>query len=58
MAAEFAVTETPQAPQPLLPAGRVGRLVRYLTYPLRRGRRPDPRPATGFYTATTVCNGC
>ena len=26
--------------------------------PFRRGTPPDPRPATGFYTDTTVCIGC
>jgi formate dehydrogenase iron-sulfur subunit len=26
--------------------------------PFRRGEVPEPRPATGFYTDTTVCIGC
>ena len=26
--------------------------------PFRRGAPPKPRPATGFYTDTTVCIGC
>jgi formate dehydrogenase iron-sulfur subunit len=26
--------------------------------PFRRGEAPEPRPATGFYTDTTVCIGC
>jgi formate dehydrogenase iron-sulfur subunit len=26
--------------------------------PFRRGAAPSPRPATGFYTDTTVCIGC
>jgi formate dehydrogenase iron-sulfur subunit len=26
--------------------------------PFLRGRVPDPRPATGFYTDTTICIGC
>jgi formate dehydrogenase iron-sulfur subunit len=26
--------------------------------PFRRGTPPEPRPATGFYTDTTVCIGC
>ena len=26
--------------------------------PFRRGAAPEPRPATGFYTDTTVCIGC
>jgi formate dehydrogenase iron-sulfur subunit len=29
-----------------------------LVYPFRRGARPAPRAATGFYTDTTVCIGC
>lgn len=57
MATELAVTQTPQTAEP--PAGGpLARLVRHLTYPFRRGRRPEPRPATGFYTDTTVCIGC
>src|SRR5271169_615370 len=26
--------------------------------PFRRGVPPQPRPATGFYTDTTICIGC
>ena len=26
--------------------------------PFRRPPAPEPRPATGFYTDTTVCIGC
>jgi formate dehydrogenase iron-sulfur subunit len=37
--------------------GPVGLLDR-LVYPFRRGVPPPPRPATGFYTDTTVCIGC
>jgi formate dehydrogenase iron-sulfur subunit len=58
MAAEFAVTQTPQAAAPACSASLVGRLLGHLTYPLRRGRQPEPRRATGFYTDTTVCIGC
>jgi len=29
-----------------------------LVDPFRRGTPPEPRPATGFYTDTTVCIGC
>jgi formate dehydrogenase iron-sulfur subunit len=32
----------------------LGRLI----YPFLRGEAPAPRPATGFYTDTTVCIGC
>ncbi len=32
-------------------------LDRFIT-PFRRGVPPQPRPATGFYTDTTVCIGC
>lgn len=57
MAAELTVVDAPQSADP--PAGGpLARLVRHLTYPFRRGRRPEPRPATGFYTDTTVCIGC
>src|SRR5262249_20208804 len=35
-----------------------GRLLRHLTYPLRRGSVPAARPVTGVYTDTTVCIGC
>jgi formate dehydrogenase iron-sulfur subunit len=40
------------------PRGRLGAIVDHLIRPLRRGRVPDPQPATGFYTDTTVCIGC
>jgi formate dehydrogenase iron-sulfur subunit len=33
-------------------------LMDHLVHPFRRGDVPDPRPATGFYTDTTVCIGC
>jgi formate dehydrogenase iron-sulfur subunit len=29
-----------------------------LREPFRRGKQPEPQPATGFYTDTTVCIGC
>ena len=41
-----------------LPRGRLSALVDRLIGPFRRGARPQPRPATGFYTDTTVCIGC
>ena len=34
------------------------RLWHRLVDPFRRGAPPQPRPATGFYTDTTVCIGC
>src|SRR5436305_1336535 len=34
------------------------RLWERLVGPFRRGAPPPPRPATGFYTDTTVCIGC
>jgi formate dehydrogenase iron-sulfur subunit len=33
-------------------------LLERLIEPFRRGAVPEPRPATGFYTDTTVCIGC
>jgi formate dehydrogenase iron-sulfur subunit len=33
-------------------------LMEHLVHPFRRGDVPDARPATGFYTDTTVCIGC
>jgi formate dehydrogenase iron-sulfur subunit len=40
------------------PLGLVATLARRLISPFRRGVPPAPRPATGFYTDTTVCIGC
>src|SRR5208337_3584373 len=40
------------------PRGRLSELVQRLIYPFRHGEPPEPRPATGFYTDTTVCIGC
>ena len=40
------------------PQGRLATLVDRLIGPFRRGVPPQPRPATGFYTDTTVCIGC
>lgn len=52
--------EVPSRPQAAgdEPRGFLRSLVHRLTYPFRRGTRPDPQPATGFYTDTTVCIGC
>jgi formate dehydrogenase iron-sulfur subunit len=36
----------------------IGAIVERLVHPFRRGTPPTPRPATGFYTDTTVCIGC
>jgi formate dehydrogenase iron-sulfur subunit len=40
------------------PPGRLAALWDRLVGPFRRGVAPAPRPATGFYTDTTVCIGC
>src|ERR1700733_591767 len=38
--------------------GPLQELLGRLIYPFLRGEAPAPRPATGFYTDTTVCIGC
>ncbi len=40
------------------PRSGLSALVDRLIGPFRRGARPQPRPAYGFYTDTTVCIGC
>jgi formate dehydrogenase iron-sulfur subunit len=40
------------------PRGGLSALLDRLIGPFRRGVPPQPRPATGFYTDTTVCIGC
>ncbi len=40
------------------PRGWMSALVDRLVGPFRRGVPPQPRPAYGFYTDTTVCIGC
>jgi formate dehydrogenase iron-sulfur subunit len=40
------------------PRGRMSELLHRFLDPFRRGVPPPPRPATGFYTDTTVCIGC
>ena len=40
------------------PPRRLPVLVDRLIEPFLRGDPPEPRPATGFYTDTTVCIGC
>src|SRR5919197_5294750 len=53
---ETEVTALPQSGDP--PRGRLAALWDRLVGPFRRGAPPAPRPATGFYTDTTVCIGC
>jgi formate dehydrogenase iron-sulfur subunit len=38
--------------------GRLSAILGRVLYPFRRGVSPEARPATGFYTDTTVCIGC
>jgi formate dehydrogenase iron-sulfur subunit len=40
------------------PRGLLGELLHWLFGPFRRGKQPEPKPAMGFYTDTTVCIGC
>jgi formate dehydrogenase iron-sulfur subunit len=40
------------------PRSRLAAMVDRFVGPFRRGVPPQPRPATGFYTDTTVCIGC
>jgi formate dehydrogenase iron-sulfur subunit len=40
------------------PRGRLAALIDRVVGPFRRGVPPPSRPATGFYTDTTVCIGC
>jgi len=40
------------------PRGRLAALMDRFVSPFRRGVPPATRPATGFYTDTTVCIGC
>ncbi len=53
---EMEVIDLPQSGDP--PRGRLAVLWDRLVGPFRRGVPPAPRPATGFYTDTTVCIGC
>lgn len=57
MTAEFAVTAR-GSPATDPPPGLLGRVLRHLLHPFRRGTPPPPQPATGFYTDTSVCIGC
>ena len=40
------------------PRGPLPELLDRLVEPFHRGAPPEPEPATGFYTDTTVCIGC
>ncbi len=53
---EMEVTTLPQSGD--TPRGRLAAFWDHLVGPFRRGVPPAPRPATGFYTDTTVCIGC
>ena len=50
------LAELPQADD--MARGPLARLWDRLVGPFRGGTPPPPRPATGFYTDTTVCIGC
>ena len=52
---ELEVTRRPAAADP---PRRLPILAERVVAPFRRGTPPEPRPATGFYTDTTVCIGC
>jgi formate dehydrogenase iron-sulfur subunit len=53
---ERELAELPPGSDP--PRGWPSALLDRLIGPFRRGVPPPPRPATGFYTDTTVCIGC
>jgi formate dehydrogenase iron-sulfur subunit len=53
---EMQLATLPQAVDP--PSGILRALLARFIYPFRRGVVPEPKPATGFYTDTTVCIGC
>src|SRR5262245_2406475 len=55
-AREMELGALPQSDGP--PRGALAALLDRLLLPFRRGAHPPPRPATGFYTDTTVCIGC
>ena len=55
-AGKWQLATLPQAVDP--PSGFWRALLARFVYPFRRGVVPEPRPATGFYTDTTVCIGC
>jgi formate dehydrogenase iron-sulfur subunit len=53
---EVELATLPQAVDP--PHGFWRNLLARFIYPFRRGKVPEPKAATGFYTDTTVCIGC
>ena len=53
---EVEVAELPQRSEP--PSGPFSDIARRLVDPFRTVSPPEPRPATGFFTDTTVCIGC
>jgi formate dehydrogenase iron-sulfur subunit len=53
---EMDMAGLPQADDP--PRSLRAKLWERLIGPFRRGTPPQPQPATGFYTDTTVCIGC
>jgi formate dehydrogenase iron-sulfur subunit len=53
---EKQLSALPQSSDP--PRGALSDSVERLVYPFLRGEAPEPRPATGFFTDTTVCIGC
>ena len=55
---EMELSALPQANDPPRSRLSILELLGRLIYPFQRGEAPKPRPATGFYTDTTVCIGC
>jgi formate dehydrogenase iron-sulfur subunit len=55
-ARELELSARPQVPDP--PRGRWAALLARVVGPFRRGQPPEPKPATGFFTDTTLCIGC
>ena len=53
---EIEVAELPQHGEP--PSGPLSDIARRFVDPFRTVSPPEPRPATGFFTDTTVCIGC
>jgi formate dehydrogenase iron-sulfur subunit len=53
---EHELFDLPQSSTPRVE--RLPEVLKRLIYPFLRGEAPKPRPATGFYTDTTVCIGC
>src|ERR1700749_2357349 len=53
---EKELSSLPQTNDP--PQSQLSELAGRLIYPFLHGDAPEPRPATGFFTDTTVCIGC